>query len=420
MAEAEIQTVAGVDAEPFDVYRIRDRFPVLKREVYGKPLVYLDNAATSQKPQEVIDRITRYYAEENSNIHRGVHYLSQQATEAYEAARARIAAFINAESPRQTIFTRGTTEAINLVASSFGRERVRDGDHVLISEMEHHSNIVPWQMLCEAVGADLRVIPVNDGGEIRYEAFERLLGDRVKLVALPHVSNTLGTINPIKQMIRRAHDLGIPVLIDGAQAMPHLHVDVQDLDCDFYCFSSHKMFGPTGMGVLYGKEEHLDRMPPYQGGGDMIETVTFEKTTYNDLPHRFEAGTPNIAGGVGFGAAVDFMVGVGSDQIAAHEHLILRYATKRLEEIEGVRIYGTAAEKASVISFLVDDVHPYDTGTILDRLGIAVRTGHHCTQPLMRRFGIPGTVRASFALYNTREDVDSLVDGIRKVKEMFR
>ncbi len=285
--------------------------------------------------------------------------------------------------------------------------------------MEHHSNIVPWQLLCEAVGADLEVVPVSDDGELRYDEFERLLSGRVKLLALTHVSNTLGTINPIKRMIRSAHDLGVPVLVDGAQAMPHMQVDVQDLDCDFYCFSSHKMFGPTGTGVLYGKAEHLEKMPPYQGGGDMIETVTFEKTTYNDLPHRFEAGTPNIAGGIGFGAAVDFMVRVGRDRIATHEQGILRYATERLEAIDGVRIYGTAPEKASVISFLVDDVHPYDAGTILDRLGIAVRTGHHCTQPLMRRFGVPGTIRASFALYNTREDVDALVEGVRKVKAMF-
>ncbi len=419
MAEPELQTMKREDVETFDVGRVRDQFPALRQEVYGRPLVYLDNAATSQKPRSVIDRITSYYEKENSNIHRGVHFLSQHATDAYEAARTRLAAFINAESIRQTIFTSGTTEAINLVASTFGRQRVGRRDKVLISEMEHHSNIVPWQMLCESVGAELDVIPVNDAGEIIYKEFERLLGGRVKLLALPHVSNTLGTINPIKRMIRDAHDLGVPVLIDGAQAVPHLRVDVQDLDCDFYCFSSHKMFGPTGMGILYGKEEHLDVMPLYRGGGDMIETVTFEKTTYNDLPHRFEAGTPNIAGGIGFGAAVDFMESTGRSAITAHERDVVEYATERLLEIEGVRIYGTAREKASVVSFLVDDVHPYDAGTILDRLGIAVRTGHHCTQPLMRRFGIPGTVRASFAVYNTREDVDALVDGVRKVKEMF-
>jgi cysteine desulfurase/selenocysteine lyase len=419
MAEAEVQTIQRVGAEPFDVYSIRERFPALKREVYGRALVYLDNAATSQKPQDVIERLTRYYTEENSNVHRGVHYLSQLATDAYEAARARIAGFIDAESAKQTIFTRGTTEAINIVASTFGRERVGRGDQVLISEMEHHSNIVPWQMLCESVDAELKVIPISDEGEIVYDDFERMLSDRVKILAIPHVSNTLGTINPIKEMIRDAHAFGIPVLIDGAQAVPHMQVDVQDIDCDFYCFSSHKMFGPTGMGILYGKADHLENMPPHQGGGDMIETVTFRETTYNDLPHRFEAGTPNIAGGIGFGAAVDFMVATGLQAIAAHEHEILEYATARLQEIDGVRIYGTAPEKASVISFLVDDVHPYDAGTILDRLGIAVRTGHHCTQPLMQRLGVPGTVRASFALYNTREDVDALIEGVKKIKEMF-
>ena len=419
MAEPELQTMNRTDVDAFDVYRVREQFPALRQEVYGLPLVYLDNAATSQKPASVIERIRTYYEAENSNVHRGVHFLSQKATDAYEDARIRIAAFIGAGSIRQTIFTRGTTEAINLVASTFGRQRVGRRDQVLITEMEHHSNIVPWQMLCEAVGAELKVVPVTDAGEIIYEEFERLLGGRVKLLAFPHVSNTLGTINPIKRMIADAHALGIPVLVDGAQAVPHMRVDVRDLDCDFYCFSSHKMFGPTGMGVLYAKEEHLESMPPYQGGGDMIETVSFEKTTYNDLPHRFEAGTPNIAGGIGFGEAVDFMERTGRAAIAAHERDILEYATERMLEIDGVRLYGTAREKASVLSFLVDDVHPYDAGTILDRLGIAVRTGHHCTQPLMRRFGIPGTVRASFALYNTREDVDALVEGVRKVKKMF-
>lgn len=419
MANPSVQTIQHGDVETFDVERVRAEFPALRQEVYGRPLIYLDNAATSQKPQSVIDRIRTYYETENSNVHRGVHYLSQQATDAFEAARTRVAGFINAESIRQTVFTRGTTEAINLVASTFGRQQVGPRDRVLITEMEHHSNIVPWQMLCDAVGAELKVAPINDSGEIIYEEFARLLAERVKLLALPHVSNSLGTINPIKRMIREAHDLGVPVLVDGAQAVPHMNVDVQDLDCDFYCFSSHKMFGPTGMGVLYAKEKHLERMPPYQGGGDMIETVTFERTTYNDLPHRFEAGTPNIAGGVGFGAAVDFMEETGREAIEAHERDVLAYATARLEEIDGVRLYGTASRKASVVSFLVDDIHPYDAGTILDRLGIAVRTGHHCTQPLMHRFGIPGTVRASFALYNNRDDVDALVEGVRKVKDMF-
>ncbi|MEX0821513.1 MAG: cysteine desulfurase [Rhodothermales bacterium] len=403
----------------FDAAGIRTRFPILQRDVYGTPLVYLDNAATSQKPQSVIDRITRYYAEENSNVHRGVHYLSQRATDAYEGARTKAAAFINAPSDRQIVYTRGTTEAINLVASSFGPMRVEAGDVVLITTMEHHSNIVPWQMLCEKQGAELRVVPIFDTGEIVYEEFERLLPQRVKLLALSHVSNTLGTINPIRRMIRAAHDLGIPVVVDGAQAVPHMPVDVQELDCDFYCFSSHKMFGPTGIGILYGKSEHLDAMPPYQGGGDMIETVSFERTTYSDPPHRFEAGTPNIAGAVGLGAAIDFMEGLDQSAVRHHENALLEYATERMSEIDGIRFIGTADHKASVLSFLIGDVHPYDAGTILDRMGIAVRTGHHCTEPLMRRFGIPGTVRASMALYNTREDVDRLVEGAKKVRDMF-
>lgn len=403
----------------FDVAEIRDQFPALQHEVYGEPLVYLDNAATSQKPQSVIDRIVQYYTVENSNVHRGVHFLSQQATDAYEAARKRTASFVHAASDHEVIYTRGTTEAINLVAATFGRTRIGEGDVVLISTMEHHSNIVPWQMLCEERGAELKAIPISDTGEIVYEAFERLLRRNVKLLALNHVSNTLGTINPVKRMIRDAHDVDVPVLVDGAQAVPHLRVDVQDLDCDFYCFSSHKMFGPTGIGVLYGKSEHLEIMPPYQGGGDMIETVSFEKSTYSEPPHKFEAGTPNIAGVIGLGAAVDFLEGIGQDAVSAYETELLHYATERMSEVDGVRFFGTAAEKASVLSFLIGDVHPYDAGTILDRMGIAVRTGHHCTQPLMRRFGIPGTVRASFALYNTRADVDRLVEGAEKVRKMF-
>ena len=422
MSTAETRAIgterATVTAD-FDVYRIRDRFPALQHEVYGRPLVYLDNAATSQKPQSVIDRITHYYTVENSNVHRGVHYLSQQATDAYEAARTKTAALINAPSDRQVVYTRGTTEAINLVASSFGPMHVSEGDVVLISTMEHHSNIVPWQLLCERVGASLKVIPITDEGEIIYEEFERQLGERVKLVAIGHVSNTLGTINPIERMIQDAHGFGIPVLIDGAQAVPHMQVDVQALDADFYCFSSHKMFGPTGIGVLFAKAEHLEVMPPYQGGGDMIDTVRFDGSTYSDPPHKFEAGTPNIAGVIGLGAAVEFLDDVGYAGIGEHEEAILAYATERMSEIEGMRIYGQADRKASVLSFLVGDVHPYDAGTILDRLGIAVRTGHHCTQPLMQRFGIPGTVRASLALYNTTEDVDALVAGVRKVKDMF-
>lgn len=403
----------------FDVEVIRLQFPALQRDVYGHPLVYLDNAATSQKPRSVIDRLVRYYTEENSNVHRGVHFLSQLATDAYEGARSRLAAFINAPASRQVIYTRGTTEAINLVASTFGPMQVGAGDAVLITEMEHHSNIVPWQLLCERVGARLLVAPISDEGEIRYEEFLRMLSEGVKLVAINHISNSLGTINPVRRIVDDAHARGIPVLVDGAQAVPHMRVDVQDLGCDFYCFSSHKMFGPTGIGVLYVREDHLDRIPPYQGGGDMIETVTFERSTYNEPPHKFEAGTPNIAGAVGLGAAVDFLMDVGQEAAAAHERGLLTYATEQMQSIDGVRLYGTAREKASVISFLVGDVHPYDAGTILDRLGVAVRTGHHCTQPLMRRFGIPGTVRASFALYNTREDVDALIAGIHKIRDMF-
>ena len=405
--------------EKFDPAEVRNLFPALAREVYGKPLVYLDNAASSQKPQAVIDRLVRYYSSEHSNVHRGVHLLSREATDAYEAARKRVVAFINAPSEPEVLYTRGTTEGINLVASSFGPLHVGKGDVVLVSHMEHHSNIVPWQMLCEAQGARVRAIPVSDTGEIIYEEFERLLSEQVRLLAIAHVSNTLGTINPLKRMIRHAHDLGVPVVVDGAQAVPHMKVDVQELDCDFYAFSSHKMFGPTGIGILYAKAEHLETMPPWQGGGDMIETVAFEKTTYNDPPHKFEAGTPNIADVLGFASAIDFLEGVGQNRIAAYEQDLLAYATERLSEIEGVRLIGTATDKASVLSFLIGDIHPYDAGTILDRLGIAVRTGHHCTQPLMRRFDIPGTVRASFALYNTFDEVDALAAGVRRVKEML-
>ena len=414
-----IGTESAAATSDFDVRAVRDQFPALKHEVYGRPLVYLDNAATSQKPQSVIDRITHYYSVENSNVHRGVHYLSQQATDAYEAARSKTASFINAGSDHQIIYTRGTTEAINLVAASFGPLRVREGDVVLISAMEHHSNIVPWQLLCERVGAELEVIPITDDGEIVYGEFEQLLSRRVKLLAINHISNTLGTINPVERMIRDAHGFDIPVVIDGAQAVPHMKVDVQKLDADFYCFSSHKMFGPTGIGVLYAKDEHLEAMPPYQGGGDMIDTVAFEGSTYSDPPHKFEAGTPNIAGVIGLGAAIDFLEEVGQENARAHEEELLAYATENIEQFDDLKIYGRAEKKAAVLSFLVGDIHPYDAGTILDRLGIAVRTGHHCTQPLMRRFGIPGTVRASFAMYNTKEDVDALIAGVRKVEEMF-
>jgi cysteine desulfurase/selenocysteine lyase len=397
----------------------RFHFPLLRREVNGKPLVYLDNAATSQKPQVVIDAIMKYYHEENSNIHRGVHYLSTKATEAYEQARVKVQQFINARSIQEIIYVRGTTEGINLVAATYGRKNVREGDEVLISAMEHHSNIVPWQMLCEEKKAKLRVIPMNDAGELLLDEYEKLLTARTKIVGLAHISNALGTINPIRTMVELAHRRGIPVLVDGAQAVPHMKVDVQELDCDFYTFSSHKMFGPTGVGILYGKKELLEAMPPYQGGGDMIKSVTFEKTIYNDLPYKFEAGTPSIAGGIGLGAAIDYMKRMDMQAVAAYEKELLTYATKKLSAIAGLRIIGTAKEKASVISFVLEGIHPHDIGTILDLEGVAIRTGHHCAQPVMRRFGIPATARASFAFYNTKEEVDVLVSAIEKVKEVL-
>ncbi|MBT8399048.1 MAG: cysteine desulfurase [Rhodothermia bacterium] len=401
-----------------NVELLRKDFPALHQSAHDHPLVYLDNAATTQKPQSVIDRIRRYYESENSNVHRGVHFLSQLATDAYEGARRTIASYINASDPREVIFTRGTTESINLVASSYGASFV-PGDEVLISTMEHHSNIVPWQMLCERRGCTLKVIPVSDEGEIIYEEFERLLSERTKILAVCHTSNALGTVNPIQRMIRDAHALGVPVLIDAAQALPHGPMDVRELDCDFLCFSSHKMFGPTGVGVLYGKQDLLESLPPYQGGGDMIESVSFEGTTYNELPHRFEAGTPNIAGVIGLEAAVKYLQKVSPAAISSYEAELTDYATKTISSIDGVRIVGTAKRKVPVMSFLVGDIHPYDCGTILDRLGIAVRTGHHCTQPLMHRFGIPGTARASLAFYNTFGEVDALADGIRKAKSML-
>jgi cysteine desulfurase/selenocysteine lyase len=403
----------------FDVERIRKDFPILHTMVHGHPLVYLDNAATSQKPQAVIDALVRYYEGENANIHRGVHYLSQIATEEFEKARETVRAFVNAAQTSEIIFTRGTTEAINLVAQTYGRVHVGAGDEVLITAMEHHSNIVPWQMLCEEKGAKLRVAPINDAGELLLEEFEKLLGPRTKVVAVSHVSNALGTIDPLKRMVAMAHARGIPVVVDGAQAVPHLAVDVQDLDADFYAFSGHKMYGPTGIGVLYGKHALLDAMPPYQGGGDMISSVTFEKTTYNKLLHKFEAGTPDMAGVAGLKAAIEYMNGIGIAKIAAHEHELLEYATEVVGALPGVRLIGTAREKASVLSFVLDEVHPHDIGTILDQQGIAVRTGHHCAQPVMERFHIPATVRASFAVYNTKAEIDALVRGIRKVREVF-
>lgn len=403
----------------FDVERIRADFPILRSRVHGHELVYLDNAATSQKPQAVIDAIVRYYTSANANIHRGVHYLSQIATEEFEAGRRAVQKFVNAADAGEIVFTRGTTEAINLAAQAWGRVHVGTGDEVLITAMEHHSDIVPWQMLCDEKGAKLRVVPINDAGELILDEYAKLLSPRTKIVALAHVSNALGTINPVKKMVAMAHAQGIPVLVDGAQAVPHIAVDVQDLDCDFYAFSAHKMYGPTGIGALYAKAALLEAMPPYQGGGDMISSVTFEKTTYNKVPHKFEAGTPDMAGVAGLKAAIEYMNGIGVDAIAAHEHELLEYATKTVLALPGIRLIGTAAEKASVLSFVVEDVHPHDIGTILDQEGIAVRTGHHCAQPVMDRYKIPATVRASFAAYNTRAEVDALARGIRKVQEVF-
>lgn len=419
MPATEPQTERAASVE-FDVDRIRAQFPALNQAVYDEtPLVYLDNAATSQKPQAVLDRLQRYYSTENSNVHRGVHRLSQQATEAYEAARKAVAALINTPDPSQVIFTRGTTEGLNLVASSYGRMALSEGDEVVLTQMEHHSNIVPWQMACEATGATLRVVPVTDRGELEMDAFRSLLSAQTKIVAINHISNALGTINPVKDIIRLAHERGVPVVVDGAQSVPHMPVDVQALGADFYAFSGHKMFGPTGIGILYGKREHLEAMPPYQGGGDMIDQVSFDGTTYDELPHKFEAGTPHIGGVVGLGAAAAFLQELDWPAVQQHEDDVLDYATERLQAIDGIRIIGTAAEKASVLSFVIDNIHPYDAGTILDRHGIAVRTGHHCTQPLMERFVIPGTIRASFALYNTREDADRLVEGLHQVKRML-
>jgi cysteine desulfurase/selenocysteine lyase len=409
----------GSAAPSLDVAKIRQDFPVLAQTVHGKPLVYLDNAATSQKPQAVIDTLVRYYTTENANIHRGVHTLSQLATDEYEGARTKVRRLINAAEDREIIFVRGTTEAINLVAQTYGRQNVGAGDEIIISAMEHHSNIVPWQMLCQERGARLRVAPCNDAGELLLDEFEGLLGPRTKLVSIVHVSNALGTINPAKQMVDLAHRWGVPVLLDGAQAAPHMPLDVQALGCDFYAFSGHKLYGPTGIGVLYGRAELLEAMPPYQGGGDMIRSVTFEKTLYNTLPFKFEAGTPHIAGVIGLGAAIDYVNGIGLERIAAYENELLLYGTQCLSTIGGLRIIGTAKEKAAILSFVLDQAHPHDIGTILDNEGIAIRTGHHCAQPLMERFGIPATARASLSFYNTREEIDALVKGIDRVIEVF-
>ncbi|MFI5252553.1 MAG: SufS family cysteine desulfurase [Bacteroidota bacterium] len=403
----------------FDVERIRKDFPVLRRQVNGKPLVYFDNAATSQKPQIVIDAISRYYEEENSNIHRGVHQLSEKATLAYEQSRKIIQKYLNASSTQEIIFVRGTTEGVNLVAASFGKKFVHAGDEILISAMEHHSNIVPWQILCQEKNATLKIIPMNDRGELILDAYEKLLTSQTRIVALTHISNALGTINPVKEMIAMAHARGIPVLIDGAQALPHMRVDVADLDCDFYAFSGHKVFGPTGVGILFGKAKWLDEMPPYQSGGDMIKSVTFEKTIYNDLPYKFEAGTPGIAGGICLGTTLDYLSKFDMESVSAHEHDLLEYATESISMINGIKIIGTAEHKASVLSFIMENVHPHDIGTILDDEGIAIRTGHHCAQPVMQRFGIPATARASFAFYNTRDEIDVFINALHKVIKVF-
>ena len=406
-------------ASTFDVKRIREDFPILKQKVHGKPLVYLDNAATTQKPAQVIEAILRFYTQDCSNVHRGVHLLSERATEAYEGVRLKVKRFLNAFDLREIIFVRGTTEGINLVAQTYGRQNVQAGDEVLITAMEHHSNIVPWQILCEEKNAVLRVAPINDRGELILEEFEKLLSARTRLVAVAHVSNALGTINPVRQIVEMAHAMNVPVLVDGAQGAPHLKVDVHELGCDFYAFSGHKVFGPTGIGVLYGKERLLAVMPPFQGGGDMISSVTFEKTFYNVLPYKFEAGTPNIAGVYGLGAALDYVNQIGLANITSYEHALLAYATEAIQQIPGVRIIGTAREKAGVISFVLEGVHAHDVGTILDREGIAVRTGHHCAQPVMDRFGVPATVRASLAFYNTKQEINALAAGIQRVKSVF-
>ena len=404
----------------FDVERARRDFPILKERIHGKPLIYLDNAATSHKPQAVIDALVRFYAKDNANVHRGVHQLAERATNEYEGARGKVQRFLNAEHASEVIFVRGTTEAINLVAQTYGKANVGEGDEVLVTAMEHHSNIVPWQMLCEEKGARLRVAPINDTGELLLEEFDKLIGPKTRLVAVTHVSNVLGSINPIRRIVEMAHARGACVLVDGAQAAPHLKVDVQALGCDFYALSGHKMYGPTGIGVLYGRSELLDEMPPYQGGGDMILSVSFEGTVYNKAPNKFEAGTPNMAGAVGLGAAIDYLAGLDHDALAAHEDGVLAYGTRALREIPGLRLVGTAPAKASVLSFVLDGIHPHDIGTILDREGIAIRAGHHCAQPLMKRLGLGATARASLACYSTRDDIDALVTGLRKVQEVFR
>jgi len=403
----------------FDAEKIRMDFPILQLKINGKPLVYFDNAATTQKPQAVIDSLIKYYSEINSNVHRGVHFLSEKATNAYEAARKTAQKFINASKPEEIVFVRGTTEGINLVSNTYGLKNLKEGDEIIVSTLEHHSNIVPWQMLCERTGAKLKIIPINKKGEIIFDEFKILVTDKTKFVSVAYISNSLGTINPVKKIIDYAHSNNIPVMLDGAQAVQHTKIDVRDLDCDFFAFSGHKIYGPTGIGVLYGKEKFLEAMPPYQGGGDMIKNVSFEKTTYNDLPYKFEAGTPNIAGSIGLAAALNYVSDLGIDNVAKYEHELLDYGTKKMLEIEDMRIIGTADEKASVISFLVGKTHPYDVGTLLDQLGIAVRTGVHCTEPLMNFFKIPGTVRASLAFYNTKDEIDLLVKAVQRAQTML-
>ena len=414
-----INTASSIKTSSLDVEKIRQDFPLLHQEVNGKPLAYLDNAATSQKPTQVIEALDKYYQEDNSNIHRGIHTLSERATIDYEQARGKVRSFINANSEKEIIFVRGATEGINLIAQSYGRNKLKTGDEIIISEMEHHSNIVPWQLLCEQTGAILKIIPINDSGELILEEFEKLLSPKTKLVSLAHISNALGTINPIQIIIDRAHEHNAIVIIDGAQATPHTTVDVQALDCDFYVFSGHKLFGPTGIGVLYGKAHLLEAMPPWQGGGDMIKMVSFEKTLYNDLPYKFEAGTPHIAGVIGLGAAIDYVSATGLDAIAAYEHELLEYATEKILEVKDLRLIGTAQQKTSILSFVIDSIHPHDIGTILDHEGIAIRTGHHCAMPVMTHFNVPATARASFAFYNTFEEVDRLIQALGKAREVF-
>jgi cysteine desulfurase/selenocysteine lyase len=420
MTPAEASAARAVDPQDFDIDRARADFPILQQEVHDRQLVYLDNAATTQKPVSVIEALERYYYLDNANVHRAAHELSERATCAFEAAREKVRKFLHAHDAAQIVFVRGTTEAINLVAQSYGRANIKQGDEILITEMEHHSNIVPWQLLCEQTGAVLKVVPINDHGELMLDKFDGLLTERTKLVGMVHVSNALGTINPIKTLIQKAHDVGAVVLVDGAQAVAHIQVDVDDLDCDFYAFSGHKLYGPTGIGVLYGKRSTLEAMPPYQGGGEMIEHVSFEKTTYNKLPYKFEAGTPNIAGAIGLGASIDYVTSMGLGAISAHERSVLQYATQRAQQIEGLRVIGTAGLKCSILSFVVAGTHPADFGSILDQCGVAIRTGHHCAMPVMQHFDIPGTARASIGMYNTREEVDVFIDAVARAKRMLR